>query len=335
MCIRDRSYTSIFGKSLLEEAKLDTRVVGITAAMPSGTGINIMAKELPERVFDVGIAEQHAVTFAAGLAAGGMKPFCAIYSTFLQRAYDQIVHDVALQNLPVRFAIDRAGLVGADGATHAGVFDISYMSNIPNMTVMAASDEAELVHMVRTAAEFDEGPIAFRYPRGNGTGIQLPQRGEILKIGKGRIIQEGNDLAILSFGAHMNLVKDAEVALAKMGVSVTIADARFAKPLDGELVNQLMENHSCILTVEQGSMGGFGSIVLQHVNRNRSRNEKLEFDSIFVADRFIDQADVNSMYEDAGMGINNIIDKSIKLLEQSSQNSQKFDFGNFKENAVS
>jgi 1-deoxy-D-xylulose-5-phosphate synthase len=253
----------------------------------------------------------------------------------LQRAYDQIIHDVALQNLPVRFAIDRAGLVGADGATHAGVFDISYMSNIPNMTVMAASDEAELVHMVRTAAEFDEGPVAFRYPRGNGTGIQLPQRGEILKIGKGRIIQEGNDLAILSFGAHMNLVKDAEVALAKMGVSVTIADARFAKPLDGELVNQLMENHSCMLTVEQGSMGGFGSIVLQHVNRNRSRNEKLEFDSIFVADRFIDQADVNSMYEDAGMGINNIIDKSIKLLEQSSQNLQKFDFGNFKENAVS
>jgi 1-deoxy-D-xylulose-5-phosphate synthase len=294
-----------------------------------------MAKELPKRVFDVGIAEQHAVTFAAGLAAGGMKPFCAIYSTFLQRAYDQIIHDVALQNLPVRFAIDRAGLVGADGATHAGVFDISYMSNIPNMTVMAASDEAELVHMVRTAAEFDEGPVAFRYPRGNGTGIQLPQRGEILTIGKGRIIQEGNDLAILSFGAHMNLVKDAEVALAKMGVSVTIADARFAKPLDGELVNQLMENHSCMLTVEQGSMGGFGSIVLQHVNRNRSRNEKLEFDSIFVADRFIDQADVNSMYEDAGMGINNIIDKSIKLLEQSSQNLQKFDFGNFKENAVS
>ena len=294
-----------------------------------------MAKELPERVFDVGIAEQHAVTFAAGLAAGGMKPFCAIYSTFLQRAYDQIVHDVALQNLPVRFAIDRAGLVGADGATHAGVFDISYMSNLPNMTVMAASDEAELVHMVRTAAEFDEGPVAFRYPRGNGTGIQLPQRGETLKIGKGRIIQEGNDLAILSFGAHMNLVKDAEVALAKMGVSVTIADARFAKPLDGELVNQLMKNHSCILTVEQGSMGGFGSIVLQHVNRNRLSNEKLEFDSIFVADRFIDQADVYSMYEDAGMGINNIIEKSIKLLEQSSQNSQKFDFGNFKENAVS
>ena len=329
------SYTSIFGKSLLEEAKLDTRVVGITAAMPSGTGINILAKELPERVFDVGIAEQHAVTFAAGLAAGGMKPFCAIYSTFLQRAYDQIVHDVALQNLPVRFAIDRAGLVGADGATHAGVFDISYMSNIPNMTVMAASDEAELVHMVRTAAEFDEGPVAFRYPRGNGTGIQLPQRGEILKIGKGRIIQEGTDLVILSFGAHMNLVKDAEVALAKMGVGVTIADARFAKPLDVELVDQLMENHSCMLTVEQGSMGGFGSIVLQHVNRNRSRNENLVFDSIFVADRFIDQADVNSMYEDAGMGINDIIDKSIKLLEQSSQNSRKFDFGNFKENAVS
>ena len=325
------SYTSIFGKSLLEEARLDTRVVGITAAMPSGTGVNIMAKELPERVFDVGIAEQHAVTFAAGLAAGGMKPFCAIYSTFLQRAYDQIIHDVALQSLPVRFAIDRAGLVGADGATHAGVFDISYMSNIPNMTVMAASDEAELIHMVRTAAEFDEGPIAFRYPRGNGTGVQLPQRGEILKIGKGRIIQEGTDIVILSFGAHMNLVKDAEVALAKMGVSVTIADARFAKPLDVGLVDHLMENHPCMLTVEQGAMGGFGSIVLQHVNRNRTKNKDLMFDSIFAADRFIDQADVDSMYEDAGLGLDNIVNKSIKLLEQSVQNTKKFDFGNFRE----
>tara|TARA_B100000575_G_scaffold81776_1_gene64324 strand:- start:714 stop:2654 length:1941 start_codon:yes stop_codon:yes gene_type:complete len=325
------SYTSIFGKSLLEEARLDTRVVGITAAMPSGTGVNIMAKELPERVFDVGIAEQHAVTFAAGLAAGGMKPFCAIYSTFLQRAYDQIIHDVALQSLPVRFAIDRAGLVGADGATHAGVFDISYMSNIPNMTVMAASDEAELIHMVRTAAEFDEGPIAFRYPRGNGTGVQLPQRGEILKIGKGRIIQEGTDIVILSFGAHMNLVKDAEVALAKMGVSVTIADARFAKPLDVGLVDHLMENHPCMLTVEQGAMGGFGSIVLQHVNRNRTKNKDLMFDSIFAADRFIDQADVDSMYEDAGLGLDNIVNKSIKLLEKSVQNTKKFDFGNFRE----
>ena len=325
------SYTSIFGKFLLEEAKLDTRVVGITAAMPSGTGVNIMAKELPERVFDVGIAEQHAVTFAAGLAAGGMKPFCAIYSTFLQRAYDQIIHDVALQSLPVRFAIDRAGLVGADGATHAGVFDISYMSNIPNMTVMAASDEAELIHMVRTAAEFDEGPIAFRYPRGNGTGVQLPQRGEILKIGKGRIIQEGTDIVILSFGAHMNLVKDAEVALAKMGVSVTIADARFAKPLDVGLVDHLMENHPCMLTVEQGAMGGFGSIVLQHVNRNRTKNKDFMFDSIFAADRFIDQADVDSMYEDAGLGLDNIVNKSIKLLEQSGQSTKKFDFGNFRE----
>ena len=307
-------------------------MVGITAAMPSGTGINIMAKELPERVFDVGIAEQHAVTFAAGLAAGGMKPFCAIYSTFLQRAYDQIVHDVALQNLPVRFAIDRAGLVGADGATHAGVFDISYMSNIPNMTVMAASDEAELVHMVRTASEFDQGPIAFRYPRGNGTGVQLPQRGEVLEIGKGRIIQEGSDLVILSFGAHLNIVKDAEVALNKMGVSVTIADARFAKPLDVELVNQLMKHHPCMLTVEQGSMGGFGSIVLQHVNKNRSKNKNLIFDSIFVADKFIDQADVTSMYEDAEMGLNNIISKSVSLVEESSKIPSKFDFDNFKAN---
>ena len=221
--------------------------------------------------------------------------------------------------------------MGADGATHAGVFDISYMSNIPNMTVMAASDEAELIHMVRTAAEFDEGPIAFRYPRGNGTGVQLPQRGEILKIGKGRIIQEGTDIVILSFGAHMNLVKDAEVALAKMGVSVTIADARFAKPLDVGLVDHLMENHPCMLTVEQGAMGGFGSIVLQHVNRNRTKNKDLMFDSIFAADRFIDQADVDSMYEDAGLGLDNIVNKSIKLLEQSVQNTKKFDFGNFRE----
>ena len=201
------SYTSVFGKSLLTEAQHDSRVVAITAAMPSGTGVDIMAKEYPKRVFDVGIAEQHAVTFAAGLAASGIKPFCAIYSTFLQRAYDQIVHDVALQNLPVRFAIDRAGLVGADGPTHGGVFDISYLANLPNMTVMAASDEAELMHMVRTAAEFDDGPISFRYPRGSGTGVALPERGEILEIGKGRIVQEGTDIAILSFGAHLDVVK--------------------------------------------------------------------------------------------------------------------------------
>ena len=309
------SYTSVFGKSLLTEAQHDSRVVAITAAMPSGTGVDIMAKEYPKRVFDVGIAEQHAVTFAAGLAASGIKPFCAIYSTFLQRAYDQIVHDVALQNLPVRFAIDRAGLVGADGPTHGGVFDISYLANLPNMTVMAASDEAELMHMVRTAAEFDDGPISFRYPRGSGTGVALPERGEILEIGKGRIVQEGTDIAILSFGAHLDVVKETALLLEEQGISVTVADARFAKPLDTDLVTQLATYHKALITVEQGAMGGFGSIVLNHLVKNALLTSGLAVDTMVIPDRFIDHGDPNSMYIDAQLSSSHILEKCDNLLK--------------------
>ena len=310
------SYTSVFGKSLLTEAQHDSRVVAITAAMPSGTGVDIMAKEYPKRVFDVGIAEQHAVTFAAGLAASGIKPFCAIYSTFLQRAYDQIVHDVALQNLPVRFAIDRAGLVGADGPTHGGVFDISYLANLPNMTVMAASDEAELMHMVRTAAEFDDGPISFRYPRGSGTGVALPERGEILEIGKGRIVQEGTDIAILSFGAHLDVVKETALLLEEQGISVTVADARFAKPLDTDLVTQLATHHKALITVEQGAMGGFGSIVLNHLVKEALLTSGLAVDTMVIPDRFIDQGDPNSMYIDARLSSSHILEKCGNLLKR-------------------
>ncbi len=310
------SYTSVFGKSLLAEAQHDSRVVAITAAMPSGTGVDIMAKEYPKRVFDVGIAEQHAVTFAAGLAASGIKPFCAIYSTFLQRAYDQIVHDVALQNLPVRFAIDRAGLVGADGPTHGGVFDISYLANLPNMTVMAASDEAELMHMVRTAAEFDDGPISFRYPRGSGTGVTLPERGEILEIGKGRIVQEGTDIAILSFGAHLDVVKETALLLEEQGISVTVADARFAKPLDTDLVTQLATHHKALITVEQGAMGGFGSIVLNHLVKEALLTSGLAVDTMVIPDRFIDQGDPNSMYIDARLSSSHILEKCGNLLKR-------------------
>ena len=310
------SYTSVFGKSLLAEAQHDSRVVAITAAMPSGTGVDIMAKEYPKRVFDVGIAEQHAVTFAAGLAASGIKPFCAIYSTFLQRAYDQIVHDVALQNLPVRFAIDRAGLVGADGPTHGGVFDISYLANLPNMTVMAASDEAELMHMVRTAAEFDDGPISFRYPRGSGTGVALPERGEILEIGKGRIVQEGTDIAILSFGAHLDVVKETALLLEEQGISVTVADARFAKPLDTDLVTQLATHHKALITVEQGAMGGFGSIVLNHLVKNALLTSGLAVDTMVIPDRFIDHGDPNSMYIDAQLSSSHILEKCGNLLKR-------------------
>lgn len=310
------SYTTVFGKSLLTEAHHDNSIVAITAAMPSGTGVDIMAKEFPKRVFDVGIAEQHAVTFAAGLAASGIKPFCAIYSTFLQRAYDQIVHDVALQNLPVRFAIDRAGLVGADGPTHGGKFDISYLANLPNMTVMAASDEAELMHMVRTAAEFDEGPISFRYPRGSGTGVALPERGEVLEIGKGRIIQSGSDLAILSFGAHLEVVKEAATLLAEHNISVTIADARFAKPLDTDLVTQLARNHSALITVEQGAMGGFGSIVLDYLVKQSLLTSGMVVDTMTIPDRFIDHGDPNSMYADAHMSSTHISERCYALFKR-------------------
>ncbi|MCK0151303.1 1-deoxy-D-xylulose-5-phosphate synthase [Marivita sp. S6314] len=293
------SYTKVFGDTLTEEAARDPNIVGITAAMPGGTGIDILADRFPSRVFDVGIAEQHAVTFAAGLAATGLKPFCAIYSTFLQRGYDQVVHDVALQNLPVRFAIDRAGLVGADGATHAGAFDVGYLSALPNMTVMAAADEAELKHMVATAVAHDSGPIAFRYPRGAGNGVEMPERGEVLEIGKGRILQEGSDIAFLSFGAHLAEVEAATRLLETDGVSVTIADARFAKPLDIDLILKLAANHDALITVEQGARGGFGAMVLHELADRGALDRGLKIRTMTLPDRFIDQASPDDMYADA------------------------------------
>lgn len=295
------SYTAVFGESLTEEAARDPRVVAVTAAMPSGTGLNIMADRFPARVFDVGIAEQHGVTFAAGMAASGLRPFCAIYSTFLQRGYDQVVHDVALQNLPVRFAIDRAGLVGADGATHAGSFDIGFLANLPNMVVMAAADEAELKNMVATAADYDDGPIAFRYPRGEGVGVELPVRGEVLSIGKGRIVRKGSGVAILSFGAHLSETLAAAEALDAMGLSITVADARFAKPLDIELIDDLAANHDAIVTIEQGATGGFGALVLHHLANSGGLDHGLKVRTMTLPDRFIDQASPARMYEDAGL----------------------------------
>ncbi|SHH61979.1 1-deoxy-D-xylulose-5-phosphate synthase [Marivita hallyeonensis] len=295
------SYTKVFGDTLTEEAARDPNIVGITAAMPGGTGIDILADRFPSRVFDVGIAEQHAVTFAAGLAASGLKPFCAIYSTFLQRGYDQVVHDVALQNLPVRFAIDRAGLVGADGATHAGAFDVGYLSALPNMTVMAAADEAELKHMVATAVAHESGPIAFRYPRGSGTGVELPERGEVLEIGKGRILQHGSDVALLSFGAHLSEVEAAARLLEAEGVSVTVADARFAKPLDIDLIMKLAATHKALITVEQGARGGFGAMVLHELSDRGALDHGLKMRTMTLPDRFIDQASPDDMYADAGL----------------------------------
>ncbi len=302
------SYTSVFGNALKDEASRDARVVAVTAAMPSGTGVNIMSDHYPDRVFDVGIAEQHAVTFAAGMAASGLRPFCAIYSTFLQRGYDQIVHDVALQNLPVRFAIDRAGLVGADGATHAGSYDIAYLSNLPNFTVMAAADEAELVHMVATANEHDSGPIAFRYPRGSGVGVELPERGVPLEIGKGRVVREGRDLAILSFGAHLSEALTAADLLEQEGISVTVADARFAKPLDEGLVEQLARDHAGLVTIEQGADGGFGSIVLHHLARKGLLDQGLAIRPMTLPDRFIHQGSPAEMYADAALTVEDICD---------------------------
>lgn len=295
------AYTAVFGQALTDAAARDGRIVGITAAMPSGTGLDILAQRFPARVFDVGIAEQHAVTFAAGMAAGGLKPFVAIYSTFLQRGYDQIVHDVALQGLPVRFAIDRAGLVGADGATHAGAFDVGYLSNLPGMVVMAPSDEAELVHMVATAAEYDAGPIAFRYPRGEGTGALMPDRGTPLEIGRGRIVRQGGDIAILSFGAHLDQALLAAEIMAAEGVAITIADARFAKPLDMDLITQLARHHSAIVTLEQGAQGGFGAQVLQALANAGGLDHGLRLRTLTLPDRFIDQASPAAMYQDAGL----------------------------------
>ena len=300
------SYTKVFGDALTIEAGHDPRIVGVTAAMPSGTGLDILAKRFPGRVFDVGIAEQHGVTFAAGMAASGLKPFCAIYSTFLQRGYDQIVHDVALQNLPVRFAIDRAGLVGADGATHAGAFDIVYLAALPNMVVMAAGDEVELMHMVATAAAYDAGPIAFRYPRGEGEGHAMPERGSVLDIGKGRIMQEGSDIAILSFGAHLGESLRAAHIIARQGLTVTVADARFAKPLDRALIRQLWRHHKALITVEQGAQGGFGAMVLDDLANDGLLDGRCQIRTMTLPDRFIDHAAPDAMYADAGLSAGDI-----------------------------
>ena len=310
------SYTKVFADSLLREAGEDPRICAVTAAMPDGTGLNLFAQRYPSRCFDVGIAEQHGVTFAAGLAAGGMRPFCAMYSTFLQRGYDQIVHDVAIQNLPVRFAIDRAGLVGADGATHAGSFDVAYLSNLPGMVVMAAADEAELVHMVATAAAYDAGPIAFRYPRGDGEGVELPERGTVLEIGKGRHIQAGSRVAILSFGTRLGEVIRAAELLNAQGITPTIADARFAKPLDQALILSLAEGHEAFITVEEGAIGGFGSHVMQLLADHGVFDAGLKFRSMVFPDEFIDQASPTDMYNTAGLNAQHIAEKVMSLLQQ-------------------
>ncbi|MDM7930601.1 1-deoxy-D-xylulose-5-phosphate synthase [Tabrizicola sp.] len=295
------SYTQVFGDTLTRMAASDPKIVAITAAMPGGTGLDIMAKRFPGRVFDVGIAEQHGVTFAAGLAASGMRPFCAIYSSFLQRGYDQIVHDVALQNLPVRFAIDRAGLVGQDGATHAGAFDIGFLASLPNMTVMAAGDEADLVHMIATAVQHDSGPIAFRYPRGEGAGVEMPATGVPLEIGKGRVVREGDSLAILSFGAHLSEALLAAEMLAEEGLKITVADARFAKPLDTALIDRLIETHAGLVTLEQGAHGGFGAQVLHYLAGSGGLDRGRLIRTLTLPDKFIDQASPAEMYAEAGL----------------------------------
>ncbi|MEX3017400.1 1-deoxy-D-xylulose-5-phosphate synthase [Gymnodinialimonas hymeniacidonis] len=308
------SYTKVFAQSLIAEAVDDPKVVAVTAAMPDGTGLDLFAERFPTRCFDVGIAEQHAVTFAAGMAAGGLKPFAAIYSTFLQRGYDQIVHDVAIQRLPVRFAIDRAGLVGADGCTHAGSYDIGYLTNLPGFVVMAASDEAELRHMVRTALEIDDRPSAFRFPRGEGVGVELPERGVALEIGKGRMISEGKRVAILNFGARLKEVQEAAESLAQKGITPTVADARFAKPLDEEMILQLARHHEALITVEEGAVGGFGSHVAQLLAENAVFDTGLKYRSMVLPDTFIDQASPKDMYAVAGMNAEDIEAKVLRTL---------------------
>ena len=308
------SYTAVFARALVDQAARDDKIVAVTAAMPDGTGLNLFAERFPRRCFDVGIAEQHAVTFAAGLAAGGMKPFCALYSTFLQRGYDQIVHDVAIQRLPVRFAIDRAGLVGADGATHAGAYDIAFLANLPGMVVMAAADEAELARMVATAAGHDTGPIAFRYPRGEGTGIDMPERVEPLEIGKGRILAEGARVAILSFGTRLSEVMRAREALAARGIAPTVADARFAKPLDRDLILGLAARHEALITIEEGAVGGFGSLVAQLLSDEGVFDRGLRFRQMVLPDTFIDHASPEAMYRDARLSAPDIEAKVLEVL---------------------
>ncbi|WP_349371335.1 1-deoxy-D-xylulose-5-phosphate synthase [Salinarimonas sp.] len=308
------AYTKVFGQSLIKEAEADDKIVAITAAMPSGTGIDLFGKAFPTRTFDVGIAEQHAVTFAAGMATEGYKPFCAIYSTFLQRAYDQIVHDVAIQNLPVRFAMDRAGLVGADGPTHAGSFDVAYLGCLPNFTLMAAADEAELVHMVATAAAHDAGPIALRYPRGEGVGVDMPERGVPLPIGKGRVVKEGTRVAILSYGTRLAEALQAAEELDARGLSTTVADARFAKPLDVELVARLAREHEVLITVEEGSIGGFGSFVLHALAEAGLLDRGLKVRPMVLPDLFIDQDKPAKMYAKAGLDAAGIVAKAFEAL---------------------
>ncbi|BBU57969.1 1-deoxy-D-xylulose-5-phosphate synthase [Mameliella alba] len=308
------SYTKVFAQALLQEAAEDPRICAVTAAMPDGTGLDLFAERYPSRCFDVGIAEQHGVTFSAGLAAGGMRPFCAMYSTFLQRGYDQVVHDVAIQRLPVRFAIDRAGLVGADGATHAGSYDVAYLANLPGFVVMAAADEAELKHMVATAAAHDSGPIAFRYPRGEGMGVEMPERGELLEIGKGRMIREGKGVAILSFGTRLKEVLEACEALEARGVSPTVADARFAKPLDRDLILGLARDHDALITIEEGAVGGFGSHVAQLLAEEGVFDTGLKYRSMVLPDIFIDQASPRDMYAVAKLNAEDIEAKVLDTL---------------------
>ena len=316
------SYTKVFADALLKEAAVDPRICAVTAAMPDGTGLNLFAERYPSRCFDVGIAEQHGVTFSAGLAAGGMKPFCALYSTFLQRGYDQVVHDVAIQNLPVRFAIDRAGFVGADGSTHAGSFDIGFMSNLPGMVVMAAADEAELCHMVATAAAYDAGPIAFRYPRGEGKGVELPERGQILEIGKGRIVRKGSGIAFLSFGTRLGEIRKACENLAAKGLNPTVADARFSKPLDREMILSLAKDHEALITVEEGASGGFGAHVMQLLSQEGVFDYGLKFRSMVMPDAFVDQAKPDDMYAEAGLNAKGFETMALSLLGVSALSSK-------------
>ena len=308
------SYTRVFAGSLIREAEKDDRIVAITAAMPSGTGLDLFATCYPERYFDVGLSEQHAITFAAGLAADGMRPFAAIYSTFLQRAFDQIVHDVAIQDLPVRFAIDRAGYVGADGQTHCGAFDTTYLGCLPNFILMAASDEAELVHMVATAANMDDHPIAFRYPRGAGVGIDMPNKGKILPIGIGRIIEEGTQLAILSYGSRLHDCLEARKHLEEHGVSTTIADARFAKPLDCKLINSLASDHEALITIEESSIGGFSAQVFQYLAEQGHLDGKLRYRAMFMPDVFLDHDTPKNQIEAAGLSATDIVKTALNLL---------------------
>ncbi len=311
------SYTKVFANTLIKHAENDTKIVAITGAMPSGTGLDLFEKKFPDRMFDVGIAEQHGVTFAAGLATEGYKPFAAIYSTFLQRAYDQVVHDVAIQSLPVRFAIDRAGLVGADGPTHAGSFDITYLSTLPNFIVMAASDEAELVRMINTSVNINNKPSAFRYPRGTGMGIELPNIDETLQIGKGKIISTGKHVAILNFGARLNECKKASEVLKKKGILITIFDARFAKPLDEKIIIELASNHEAVITIEEGSIGGFGSHVTKLLSDRAFFDKGLKFRSMILPDKFLDQDSPEKMYKTAGLDCDSIVQKIENVLNSN------------------